>query len=185
MIPYKSPLLTAVPRTLEKRLEITNAMRALTAQDGDDQLYKRRAEIATMRRDLEKIRQDVLELWRRWEPRARSYVIKYSPDQPRVPADNPDGGQWTTAGTDSANTLNQSPQRATALDAAQAQSSKTADVRSIIDTARQLNVSARPDAYEKCLDLCYPLLERFQRPGSDRNTWDFHKCMNACLGRNL
>jgi hypothetical protein len=53
-------------------------------------------EIAALRRELEKLTQDVLELWRQCEPRARSYVIKYSPDQPRVPAGNPDGGQWTS-----------------------------------------------------------------------------------------
>ncbi len=37
--------------------------------------------------------------------------------------------------------------------------------------------------YQRCLERCYPLLERWQSPGSDRNTWDFHKCMNACMGR--
>jgi hypothetical protein len=31
--------------------------------------------------------------------------------------------------------------------------------------------------------LCYPILGRFQIPGSDRNTWDFQKCMNACMGK--
>jgi hypothetical protein len=33
------------------------------------------------------------------------------------------------------------------------------------------------------MSLCSPVLERFQQPGSDRNQWDFHKCMNVCLGR--
>ena len=86
-------------------------------------------------------------------------VQKFDPDQPRVPAGNPDGGQWTDGAT--------------------------IDVQSIVATARRLNVAAAPDAYQRCLDLCYPLLERFEPPWSDRNTWDFHKCMNACLGRNL
>jgi len=86
-------------------------------------------------------------------------VSKYAPNQPRVPAGNPDGGQWTSGAAD--------------------------DVETIVATAKRLNLAARPDAYQKCLDLCYPLLERFQPPGIDRNTWDFHKCMNACLGRNL
>jgi len=36
--------------------------------------------------------------------------------------------------------------------------------------------------YQRCLDRCYPLLERRQLPGSDRNTWDFHKCMRKCMG---
>ena len=30
------------------------------------------------------------------QKRARPWVLKYSPDQPRVPAGNPDGGQWTS-----------------------------------------------------------------------------------------
>jgi hypothetical protein len=32
------------------------------------------------------------------QKRARPWVLKYSPDQPRVPAGNPDGGQWTSEG---------------------------------------------------------------------------------------
>jgi len=95
-IPCKSPLLTAVPQTLEKRQEIINAIRTFTASD--DGRLKRRTEITALRSDLERLRQDVLELWRQCEPRARSYVIKYSSDQPRVPSGNPDGGQWTNEG---------------------------------------------------------------------------------------
>ena len=98
MTPYRSSLQTAVPVSLEKRLEIVNAIRALAAQDESDQLGKRRADIAALRRDFEKLREEVLELWRRCEPRLRSYVIKFSPDQPRVSAGNPDGGQWTNEG---------------------------------------------------------------------------------------
>ena len=60
----------------------------------DELLRKRRSEIATLRRDLKKLRDDIADLWRLCEPRARSYVIKYSPDQPRVPAANPDGRRW-------------------------------------------------------------------------------------------
>lgn len=42
--------------------------------------------------------------WRRFVPRDQDdhpfalYENKYRPDQPRVPAGNPDGGQWTSAG---------------------------------------------------------------------------------------
>ena len=31
--------------------------------------------------------------------RAIKFLRKYSPDQPRVPAGNPDGGQWTSGGS--------------------------------------------------------------------------------------
>jgi len=64
-------------------------------------------------------------------------VRKFDPDQPRVPAGNRDGGQWTSGG------------------------GEASEVPSIIAAARRLDVAARPDAYQKCLDLCYPLLERF------------------------
>ncbi|MFZ3311505.1 MAG: hypothetical protein WB868_03225 [Xanthobacteraceae bacterium] len=86
-------------------------------------------------------------------------VKKFDPTQPRIPAGNSDGGQWSN-------------------DAA-------SDPQSIIAVAQRFKLAADPDSYQKCLDLCYPLLERVEPPWSDRNTWDFHKCMNACLGRNL
>ena len=82
---------------------------------------------------------------------------KYDPNRPRVPAGDSNGGQWT--------------------------SSAASDVSHIVARAKSLNLAAGPGGYQRCLDLCYPLLERFLRPGSDLNTWDFHKCMNACLGR--
>lgn len=83
----------------------------------------------------------------------------YDPNQPRVPAGNPEGGQWIAALMDK--------------------------IGDIISYAKRFNIAASPGAYQRCLNLCYRLLERPQSPGSDRNTWDFHKCMNACLGRNL
>ena len=61
----------------------------------------------------------------------------------------------------------------------------SADVRRIITFADRKRVAGSPLNYQGCLDLCYPLLERPHHPSSDRNTWDFHKCMNACLQRNL
>ncbi len=88
---------------------------------------------------------------------------KYDPDQPRVPAGEPDGGQWTTGG-------NSPP-----------------DFDIIFERALQFAKQngqiaiAGPGNYQRCLDICYPLLERFQRPGSDKNTTDFQKCMNACV----
>lgn len=90
----------------------------------------------------------------------RELARKYDPDQPRVPAGSEDGGQWTNA-------------------------QEGDEVQQIVEMAKRLDLAARPDAYQRCLDLCYRLLERPLSPGSDRNTWDFHKCMNACLGRNL
>ena len=86
----------------------------------------------------------------------------FDPNQPRVLAGNPHGGQWTNGGGGNAR--------------------GEATVRGIVAAFKRLGI-AGVDAYQRCLDLCYPLLERYQSPGSDRNQWDFHKCMNACLGR--
>jgi hypothetical protein len=84
---------------------------------------------------------------------------KYSPDQPRVPAGSSEGGQWTNGtGGDSA------------------------DTESIFKKAKRIAASGT-SSYHQCLNLCYPILERFTRPGSDMNTFDFHECMNACLGK--
>ena|SRR5689334_8180013 len=34
-----------------------------------------------------------------------------------------------------------------------------------------------------CIEKCYQILERWLPfPGSDRNTWDFHKCVTECMG---
>ena len=56
-------------------------------------------------------------------------------------------------------------------------------IDAIVERADKLDLANSSNAYQTCLDLCYPLLERFQLPGSDKNTWDFHKCMNLCLGK--
>jgi hypothetical protein len=104
--------------------------------------------------------------------RMRWLLRKYDPDQPRVSAGNPDGGQWTNAGGSSGSTTAESQ-------------GEEPRPQSIINRARRLNLAIQSDGYERCLDLCYPLLERPQRPGSNRNTWDFHRCMDACLKRNL
>ena len=91
-------------------------------------------------------------------------AFKFDPDQPRD-----EHGRWTGAGDseEGGGVGGEAP----------------ATVASVLAQAGRLNLAARSDAYEACLDLCYPLLERFQRPGSDKNTWDFHKCMNICLGK--
>jgi hypothetical protein len=145
---------------VEARLEIAKAIRSLLAQDEEAQIARRRSELAALRRDLQLIAQDLRKAVRECAAVGIEELRKagFNPDEPRVPAGNPDGGQWT--------------------------SGAASDVQSIIATARRLDVAVRPDVYEECLDLCYPLLERFQPAGSDRNTWDFHKCMNACLARN-
>ncbi len=37
------------------------------------------------------------------------------------------------------------------------------------------------EARQRCFDRCYPILERWQPPGSDRNERQFHICVRQCL----
>jgi RHS repeat-associated protein len=36
---------------------------------------------------------------------------------------------------------------------------------------------------DTCIEKCFKILERPHKfPGSDKNTWDFHNCVNECMG---
>lgn len=91
MISYRSSRETVVPASLEKRLEIVAAIRALATQD-NEQLRQRQLDISALRRDCELLRRSlaglvqeaIAQARRECDPRLRSYVIKYSSDQPRV-----------------------------------------------------------------------------------------------------
>jgi hypothetical protein len=76
MIPYKSTLATAVPQSLEVRLEILTAARALT-EDGEDRLHERRQAIASVRHSREEIARDFHELSRELRPQIREALRKY------------------------------------------------------------------------------------------------------------
>jgi len=102
----------------------------------------------------------------------RAVKAGFDPNQPRVPAGSPDGGEWTGGGGGGGPSAGSSTASGSSLE-------------KIISFARRITAAGSPLDYQRCLNLCYPLLERRQRPGSDRNMWDFHKCMNACLGLNL
>jgi hypothetical protein len=93
MIPYKPNRPTAVPKTLEARLEIAKAIRKL-ASDGA--------------------------------------MGKFDPEQPRVPAGNADGGQWTGEGGKPVDST---------------------DVKEILARAKQLAASRA--SMSRCVDLCY------------------------------
>jgi hypothetical protein len=91
---------SAVPRTLHAQLEIAKAIRTLMTPDDDEPVRRRRAELAAMRGELEAMKRDLHEAGAeclalvKAELRA-ALAKKYNPDQPRVPAGNRDGGQWT------------------------------------------------------------------------------------------
>jgi hypothetical protein len=96
---YRLPQrLTALPNTWQARLELMKAIHAFATEHEDEQLRQRRAEIAALRRDFEKLADSLRTLRREWPPLMASVVRKYSPTQPRVPAGNPDGGRWAQEG---------------------------------------------------------------------------------------
>jgi hypothetical protein len=102
MNPYGPRILTAVPQTLHTQLEIAKAIRELAGPDQDELLRQRHAEIAAIRRDLDALIHGVRKLGEELPAlvmaELQSELTKYSPDQPRVPAGNSDGGQWTSGG---------------------------------------------------------------------------------------
>jgi hypothetical protein len=111
MNPYRPYRLSAVPRTLHTQLEIAKAIRTLAGPDEDELLRQRRDEIAAIRRELDVLARGVRKLAEELPAlvmaELRSELKKYSPDQPRVPAGNSDGGRWTSgskAGADAPST---------------------------------------------------------------------------------
>jgi hypothetical protein len=96
---YKNGIVLGPPPTLEKQLETLRAACTLLAQERGDAARRRAEEIAALRhRAVDLAVQQVEELRRRLDPRLRSRVIKYNPDEPRVPAGSPHGGEWTKGG---------------------------------------------------------------------------------------
>jgi hypothetical protein len=89
MKPSLPRILSAVPRTLHVQLEIAKALRALAAPNQD---ARRQTEPATAYSGGEPLAQIVRELIR------DLHKAGFNPDEPRVPAGNADGGQWTGQG---------------------------------------------------------------------------------------
>src|SRR5262245_26639619 len=87
--------------------------------------------------------------------------VEWKCAQPRVPTGSSEGGEWTRG---------------------EVGSRETSGVREILDKAKKLAASRAEIG--RCVDLCLPLLNRFQPPGSNRNEFDFRRCLNACLGLN-
>jgi len=85
---------------LHTRLEIAKAIRTLAAPDEEGLLRQRHAELVAIRRDLEALKRDLQRAGQEWlmlaKAELRTALVKYSPDQPRVPKGNHGGGQWTS-----------------------------------------------------------------------------------------
>jgi hypothetical protein len=95
MKPSLPRILSAVPRTLHVQLEIAKAIRTLAAPTQDQQV-RQQTEPATTHTESELIAQIVRELI------LDLRKAGFNPDEPRVPAGNSDGGQWTREGGDGA-----------------------------------------------------------------------------------
>jgi hypothetical protein len=92
--------LQAVPNKLHARLEIADAIRKLGAADQEYWARWRREELAALRRDVERLRGDIRTIGRDFLTLFPEELRKagFNPDEPRVPAGEPQGGQWTKDG---------------------------------------------------------------------------------------
>lgn len=110
MIPYVSSLATAVPKASGVWLAIIRAIGRLREQCDNEW----RAEIASLRDELEDIAQDLRKVGREWPSLVRLELRKagFNRDEPRVQAGNADGGQWTNDGgrtADNSRVLSEAP----------------------------------------------------------------------------
>lgn len=87
-----SRVLAAVPQHWPVRNEIAKAADALLAQIAEENHVHRRSELAALRRDFELLAESFREICR------GLCKAGYDPNEPRVPAGRPDGGQWTKEG---------------------------------------------------------------------------------------
>jgi hypothetical protein len=92
--------LQAVPKTLHARLEIADAMRKLSAPDQEGWVQQRREELAALRQDIERLREDLRKISRAFPTLLLTELRKagFNPYEPRVPAGDSKGGQWTKEG---------------------------------------------------------------------------------------
>ncbi len=101
MTHLRSRILTAVPQTWSARLEIAKAIHVLTVQGEEEKRLRRRNEFAAIRRDCELLAEAVREACRELSKAG------FNPNQPRIPAGNHDGGQWTREGGNEASSASQ------------------------------------------------------------------------------
>jgi hypothetical protein len=86
-------ILTAVPQTLHTHLEIAKAIRALAGQESEEQrqlAQKDDSSVELATTDLSNLAKQIVD-------NICQELCKagFNPDEPRVPAGNPGGGQWT------------------------------------------------------------------------------------------
>lgn len=88
MKPPLPRILSDVPRTLHAQLEVAKAIRMLMApgQDQQSEWLKKSPIVASQREEIAEIIRDALQILRK---------AGFNPDEPRVPAGDAKGGQWT------------------------------------------------------------------------------------------
>lgn len=102
MKPPLPRILSDVPRTLHAQRDVAKAIRTLMGPDEDERSRARRAEIVAIRHGLDALARDIPKAFEEAAKEAQAELQrmaltkKYNPDQPRVPAGNRDGGQWTS-----------------------------------------------------------------------------------------
>jgi hypothetical protein len=118
------------------------------------------------------------------------YERKHRPDQLRDEIgrwadEGGEGGQETSPkeGEDDRIPANAKPVQYTAQPSS-LQPNEAVDVAAILEKAKQLAASGYSNKYLRCLDLCAPILERFQPKGSDINEWTYRRCIAACMGNS-
>lgn len=104
-------------------------------------------------------------------------ALKYSIDQPRVPSGSPEGGQWTGGEPEAG--PEEVAHKPRSLEKIAGEPVK------ILEFAKQMLAAGRSLTYQQCMDICYPILERYKSTRwSDVNSTAFLRCMAACQERN-
>ena len=103
-------------------------------------------------------------------------ALKYSSDQPRVPSGSPEGGQWTGGEPEAdSEEIARSPRSLEKI---------AGEPVKILEFAKRMVVAGRSLTYQQCMDICYPILERYKSiRWSDVNYTAFLRCMAACQKR--
>ncbi len=92
--------LQVAPNTLHVRLEIADTIRKLSAANLEDWPQRRREALIALRGDVEKLREELRKISRDFPLLFLTELRKagINPDEPRVPAGDSKGGQWTKEG---------------------------------------------------------------------------------------
>jgi hypothetical protein len=96
MHPWRSRILTALPRHWPAQMEIIKAVNALAAQIDEEKQLRKQAEAAEAQRRQDELRCACGEAIKALRDIGRDLrKAGFNASEPRVPAGNADGGRWT------------------------------------------------------------------------------------------